>query len=312
MSESSGIAVVVPCFNAMQTLDATVRSALDQEGVKEIVVIDDGSQDGSLAIARRFEPLIRVLSGPNRGVSAARNRGISATTSEWLLFLDADDLLVAGTLVRRLARAAETGADAIICNWEEMVDDGSGAVTLGDVRTVDWAAIEYDAELATATSVWATTAAILYRRRVVDWIGGFRSDLPVIQDARYLFDAVRHGARLAHCPHVGARYRVSSNSLSRRSTARFWEDVLLNGRQIEALWRDKGTLDERRSLAVQGIYNSAARGLFSSSNERYFEAIAAIKNLGLPEPIHGRIAAPLARTIGLRAARSVLTMVTRA
>jgi glycosyltransferase involved in cell wall biosynthesis len=307
---ANSTAIIIPCFNAERTLAATIESAL-REDVAEIVVIDDGSTDGSLAIARRFEPRVRVLTGLNRGVSAARNRGIAETTSDWLVFLDSDDLLNAGTMPRRLACAVGTGADVIICDWEDMVDDGNGAVSPSAVRMIDWTAISEDAEQATATIAWATTAAILYRRKVVDLIGGFRPDLPVIQDARYLFDAVRVGGSLAHCPHVGARYRISANSLSRRSSVRFWEDVLLNGQQIETYWREAGAFNNRRRLAVQGIYNTAARGLFAAAHPSYFDAIQALRDLGLPETRHGRIAVPLARAVGLRTARNMLALVGR-
>src|SRR5712692_4310322 len=70
------------------------------------------------------------------------------------------------------------------------------------------------------------------RRSLVEKIGGFREDLPVIQDARFLSDATYHGASFVHSPHLGARYRISLQGLSRRDPARFWRDVLLSGRQI--------------------------------------------------------------------------------
>src|SRR5580704_10720504 len=97
------IAVVVPCYNASETLGQTLESVTQQDVPVEIVVIDDGSTDASADIARRFSPWARVIEGPNRGVSNARNRGIAETTAEWLVFLDADDLLKPGTLRRRLA-----------------------------------------------------------------------------------------------------------------------------------------------------------------------------------------------------------------
>src|SRR6266851_8108880 len=83
------ICVVIPCFNAAETLPAAIESACTQDvaGV-EIIVVDDGSTDTSLAIARRFEPLVRVVTGPNRGVSTARNRGIAGTRGAWIVFLD--------------------------------------------------------------------------------------------------------------------------------------------------------------------------------------------------------------------------------
>ena len=107
----------------------------------------------------------------------------------------------------------------------------------GPVRSVDVEALAADPEVACATRFWAPPAALMYRRSLVDKIGGFRPDLPVIQDARFLFDAASHGAGFARSPHVGAFYRVRPQSLSRRDPARFWRDVLLNGTQIEALWR---------------------------------------------------------------------------
>lgn len=160
-----------------------------------------------------------------------------------------------------------------------------------------------------ATRVWATTAALLYRRSMVERIGGFRSDLPVIQDARFLFDAAYHGARFARSSHVGARYRILPGSLSRRNPARFWEDVLLNGQQIEALWRAKGSFDEEHRNAVFGIYNNAGRGLFAAGHSRYFDAIERQRQLGVPLPPQCRVVAQLARLVGLRAARSMLSLV---
>jgi glycosyltransferase involved in cell wall biosynthesis len=304
--------VVIPSYNATSTLEETVASALAQRPRPDVLNVDDGSTDGALEVARRFEPQIRVLSGPNRGVSAARNRGIAETAAEWLLFLDADDLLMPGTIAARLATAHDSGADVIICDWEELIVDGSGAIRPGPRRAVDWGALEDDPELATATHVWAPTAAILYRRSLVERIGGFRADLPVIQDARFLFDAAFHGARFAHAPHVGARYRIASGSLSRRDPARFWQDVLLSGRQIEALWRAGGSFTAVRRQAVRGIYDHAARGLFAAAHPGYFEALKAQRSLDLPLPYHARVAAPLARLLGLSAARSMLRAVGRA
>ena len=218
------MSVVIPCFDTSATLGAAIESAIEQRGYEvETIVVDDGSTDNSLEIARSFEPRVRVLTGPNRGVSAARNRGIAATASEWIVFLDADDLLVPGTLRRRLETAEATGADVVVCDWQEFSDCGDGVVD-GAVRSVDLAALEADAEIGCATHVWATTAALMYRRSLVEKIGGFREDLPVIQDARFLFDAAYHGARFAHSPHLGARHRLSPQSLSRRDPARFWRD----------------------------------------------------------------------------------------
>lgn len=306
------VAIIVPCYNAASTLAAAVESALVEDVVSEVIVIDDGSSDCSLAIARGFEPRIRVISGPNRGASAARNAGIAATTAEWIVFLDADDLLEPGTMGKRLAIAKTTNADVVICEWMEFNDDGAEHSTPGVPRSIDWTALEANAELATAVHIWTTTAAILYRRSIVEKIGGFRQDLAIIQDARLIFDAAYHGAKFAHAPHVGAKYRIAANSLSRRNPAHFYRDILRNGQQIETLWRAKAPLSPECQQALFGIYNSAARGLFTQADSQYFDAVAAQRNVSAKPSRHSRVATPLARLFGLRTARNVLSLIHRA
>jgi glycosyltransferase involved in cell wall biosynthesis len=311
MSALQPVAVIVPCRNAEATLQATLTSALSQEAVREVIVVDDGSTDGSAAIARSFEPRVRIITGPQRGVSAARNVGMGATTAEWLQLLDADDLLAPSTVAARLRAAQASSADVVICDWEELIDDGRSPPRLGPHRSIAWPALAEDAELATATNVWAPPAAILYRRHLVESIGGFRTDFPVVEDARLLFDAACQGAVFAHAPHIGATYRVAAGSLSRRDPALFWTCVLRNGQEIEARWRARGTLDTRRRRAIHGIYNHAARGLFAVAHPSYFEADAALRSVGLPLPRHSQIATPLARLVGLGVARSILQVVAR-
>jgi glycosyltransferase involved in cell wall biosynthesis len=296
------ISVVIPCFDAARTLAATIGSALAQPEIGvEIVVVDDGSRDGSLQIGRAFERRVRVFAGPNRGVSAARNRGIAETTGECIVFLDADDMLMPGTLARRLDTAGATAADVIACDWQEFHEIGEGTVE-GAVRSVDFHALEADAELGCATHVWATTAALMYRRSLVERIGGFREDLPVIQDARFLFDAAYHGARFAHSAHVGARYRLSPQSLSRRDPAAFSRDCLLNGTQIEALWRARGGLTAEERAALTDIYNGAAHGLFRAGDPAFREALAVLRASGLPVQRRNRLAELLSDLAGDRRA----------
>ena len=236
--------------------------------------------------------------------------GVGGTASEWFVFLDADDLLVPGTLGRRLEAAEAPGAEVVVCDWQEFVDH-DGRIEDGPVRSVDMAALAADAEIGCATHVWAPPCAIMYRRSLVEKIGGFREDLPVIEDARFLFDAAYHRARFAHSAHVGARHRLSPQSLSRCDPARFWRYVLLNGKQIETLWRARGPLPPQRREALTEIYNNAARGLFAATHPEYFEAVDCQRKLGGKLPLHPQIAAPLARAIGLRQARQLLRIVGR-
>jgi glycosyltransferase involved in cell wall biosynthesis len=85
--------VLIPAFNSADTVGAAIESVLAQtQPAHEILVIDDGSEDATAAIAETHRPLVRVLRKPNGGTASARNLGIAEATGEVVAFLDADDV----------------------------------------------------------------------------------------------------------------------------------------------------------------------------------------------------------------------------
>lgn len=93
------ISVIIPVFNAESTLEAALQSVANQdyEGTFEIIVIDDGSTDGSLQIAEKFSQTyrkgkMRILQEENMGVASARNAGIRIVRQDYIALLDADDV----------------------------------------------------------------------------------------------------------------------------------------------------------------------------------------------------------------------------
>ena len=102
--------MVIPAHNHAKYVADAIRSAADQGPVvTEIIVVDDGSTDGTAEAARRKDdPRLRLLIQPNRGPSSARNTGWRATQAGWIQFLDADDMLAPGAIMALLA-AAESG-----------------------------------------------------------------------------------------------------------------------------------------------------------------------------------------------------------
>lgn len=104
------VSVVIPTRNRGDLLGLTLRSALGQRDVdKEVIVVDDGSVDGTAAAAAAV-PGVRLLRHAEpRGVSAARNTGIAAAAGHWVALLDDDDLWAPHKLCRQLAAAQESG-----------------------------------------------------------------------------------------------------------------------------------------------------------------------------------------------------------
>jgi glycosyltransferase involved in cell wall biosynthesis len=117
-------AVVVPTFNRAATLARAVESVLAQSCDDfELVVVDDGSTDGTRNVLEQFGDRVRVVTQQNAGVSAARNTGVSATASPWLVFLDSDDELVPEALSRYLEVADE--AQLVVAGTLRVSPDGS-------------------------------------------------------------------------------------------------------------------------------------------------------------------------------------------
>ncbi len=99
------VSILIPAFNAQQWISDTVRSAIAQTWErKEIIVVDDGSTDRTVAIARQFESDgVRVVSQKNQGAAAARNQAYSLSRGDYIQWLDADDLLAPNKISSQIA-----------------------------------------------------------------------------------------------------------------------------------------------------------------------------------------------------------------
>jgi glycosyltransferase involved in cell wall biosynthesis len=112
------VTVVIPAYNAEDTLGAALDSALAQTYADfSVVVIDDGSKDGTSAVADRYGSRARCIRTENRGVSAARNRGLEEAPGELVAFLDADDLWKEEKLERQVRLFDERpGVGVVTCS----------------------------------------------------------------------------------------------------------------------------------------------------------------------------------------------------
>lgn len=274
------ISIVIPCFNAERTIGESIDCCLQQTSSRtEIIVVDDGSTDGSGAVIRSFGDRVHALFGSNQGASAARNRGTSAARGEFLQYVDADDLLTPDAIERRVEALRTTGSDVAYSDWQTFEDDPTKGRILGEIEMRTIEEIDPEPEIACASAFWAPPAALLFRRSVVDAIGGWNPRLPVIQDARFLFDAARSGAKFVHVKGVSAFYRVTPNSLSRRDESQFVRDAFLNGCEIQSLWQADGPLGERQAQVLAGIFDYCARPLFRSGAPEFEDAVNRLSTL---------------------------------
>lgn len=121
------ISVVIPLYNKQQSAARAIRSVLEQTYQDfELIVIDDGSTDGSLQVARSFtDPRLVVLTQQNEGVASARNRGVRAAKGNYVSFLDADDEYAADflTQILQLIRLNHNAA-LFACRYKEVDELG--------------------------------------------------------------------------------------------------------------------------------------------------------------------------------------------
>lgn len=186
------VSVVVPCHNARRYLPATLRSVLAQQGVTlDVVVVDDGSTDGSAELVERDFPGVRVLRQRNQGVSAARNHGIEAARHDWVAFVDADDIWLPGKLAAQFDRLRQQPeARMVYTAWIVWRSDEPepAAVELAALRDAAEARRRADPgpsgwiypELLLDCHVW--TSATMAERALLRELGGFDTALRIGED----------------------------------------------------------------------------------------------------------------------------------
>lgn len=204
---------IIPAYNAEQTIERTLRSLADQTCPGwQAIVVDDGSTDATREIAALWaarDARFRVLPQDHKGVSAARNLGVSAASSEYLTFLDADDT-VHPQYVRRMLRAIRSvpGVEAVCCGSYRLSVSG---------RTIERSAaprLDMDPAGLCRRHPPAPLHALMVRRRRVLEAGGFDPTLHAFEDWDLWLHLVRLGVRFAVERKRLALYWRSEHSLT--------------------------------------------------------------------------------------------------
>jgi glycosyltransferase involved in cell wall biosynthesis len=272
------ISIVIPYYNARQWLPATLHSVVEQRlEYREIILVDDGSSDDGAIQAAKAYPEIHMIRTENQGPSRARNLGTALARGRYLQYLDADDLLEPGKLATQLTALEQTGADVAYGAWQRLraQSDGSfAAESCVDRR------LSESPELELFTDFWCPPAAYLFRRDLVDRVGGWNERLPIIQDARFALDCALHGGRFLHCPGLMASYRVHvAESVSSRDSIGFVRDCFRNACEVEQWWMTDGGMSDARRAALVKVYGYVARASYVSDRITFDAAYAALQRV---------------------------------
>lgn len=215
------VSILVPCYNAAPWLAASLESALAQSWPRcEVILVDDGSTDGSLEVARKFEARgVRIFRQANAGASAARNRALREAGGDFIQFLDADDLISPGKIAAQVALLKQRPPGVLAtCAWGRFTDDPGTAKFVDEAVGRDFRGLDF-AVLCAGTGAMMHPSAWLAPRAVLDRAGPWNEALSLNDDGEYFCRAALAGTGLAFCPEPAARsyYRSGlSQSLSQR------------------------------------------------------------------------------------------------
>jgi peptidoglycan/xylan/chitin deacetylase (PgdA/CDA1 family) len=208
------VSVIMPCRDGAATLPAALRS-LARQSFKdwEAIVVDDGSEDQSAAIAERWarkDPRVSLARGPAGGVALARNVGLRRACGAWLLFLDCDDWLAAGALDDLLRAARRRPTADVVAGQAVKVAPGGRPERLAPFDLSDpFGALCCEGRLA--------IHSVLVRREAVLRVGGFDASLRTHEDWDLWQRIARSGAIFAQTTKRVAFYRNMPQSLSKRT-----------------------------------------------------------------------------------------------
>lgn len=242
------VSVVIPAYNAGKWLGDAVGSVLAQTYPEwELIIVNDGSTDGTGDLARSFgDPRILVVDQANQGVSAARNTGIRQSKGEFLCFMDADDAMLPENLATKVKAIAEHGVDWVFADMAACNEDlqPTGRVMVGTDGDV------LRALLLSAPSVPISCNNILARRRCFAEGVAFDTELSNAADQHF---TMQMAARFTykHIPGTFNLYRDLPGSMS-KNVQLFQDDHLRFFRKA----REAGHLDDKafRRRCMANVY----------------------------------------------------------
>lgn len=195
------ISVIIPVYNGSAFLAEAIESVLSQtHQAYEVIVVDDGSTDDSVAVAERYAPAVRIVSQPNAGCGAARNLGVLHAGGSLLAFLDADDLWVPDKLQQQVCALAHDDTLEMVFGRVEVFHD-----------------IEDNNALATATQVYDGIIAgtMLIIHTAFQRVGAFATEWRIGEFADWYARALECGVRAHTIPQVLMKRRLHAKNITR-------------------------------------------------------------------------------------------------
>jgi glycosyltransferase involved in cell wall biosynthesis len=209
------VSILIPAYNAERWISDTIRSAIAQTWPqKEIIVVDDGSTDRTLAMARQFESNnVRVVTHPNQGAATARNKALSLSRGDYIQWLDADDLLSPDKIACQMQRAERTRDRRMLLSssWGYFRSRPHKAKFLPtplwcDLTPTEWLIRKWEGNWHMQTATW------LVSRELIDAAGPWDARLLGDDDGEYFSRVINASSCIQFVPQSRVYYRITPSS----------------------------------------------------------------------------------------------------
>jgi glycosyltransferase involved in cell wall biosynthesis len=209
------VSILIPAYNAEKWLADTLQSAIAQTWPrKEIIVVDDGSSDHTMAVARRFESDgVQVFTQTNAGAAAARNKAFSLCQGDYIQWLDADDLLAPDKITRQLGVLADHADERIVLSgaWGRFMHRYYRAEFVStplwcDLSPAEWLLRQMEHNIYMQTATW------LVSRELTEAAGPWDTRLLGDDDGEYFSRVLLASGGTRFVPDARVYYRMSGAS----------------------------------------------------------------------------------------------------
>jgi glycosyltransferase involved in cell wall biosynthesis len=203
------VSVIIPSFNRETLIGETVANLLAQSvPPDEIIVVDDGSTDGSVEVVRSFGGKVKLIQQANQGPGAARNAGLRIATGEFIQFQDSDDLYSLNKLEVQAKLLEQSGADIAFSPWVKLKIEGR-QVTLEDHVLQQQMPPAKVSLPCWWLRRWSTVfQSLLFRRSFLDGLGFYRTDIILGEDGELFFRALTRFPKVAFTAEALTLYRL--------------------------------------------------------------------------------------------------------
>jgi glycosyltransferase involved in cell wall biosynthesis len=252
------VSIIIPCYNAERWLGGAIQSCLAQTYRPiEVIVVDDGSTDGSKQIAldaaKQARGAVRVIESTHRGAPVARNQGLAAATGDYVQFLDADDLMSPRKIELQAASAAQT-REFVPCGPWLWLRQLNGCWTTEQPRQLLRCTGNMVFEWLRGGMVLAH--CFLWPRKVLLELGGWDESLSIWQDCDLFLRAAFNRVQFCFVPESVVYYRNGhcATSVSSSRTLDSLKSRMRVLHKIQAGLQSRGDLAEHRAALAQSHY----------------------------------------------------------